>query len=90
MGKKKKLLKKHKNYKHFNYNILNYSDLEKIFIKYKKTIKLIIHAAAQPSHDLAKTIPLIPPTKVSLVIILRALEVVSSFVASARTDTVKV
>lgn len=56
---KKKLLKKHKNYKHFNYNILNYSDLEKIFIKYKKTIKLIIHAAAQPSHDLAKTIPLI-------------------------------
>ena len=55
---KKKLLKKHKNYKHFNYNILNYSALEKIFNKYKKSIKLIIHAAAQPSHDLAKKIPL--------------------------------
>lgn len=55
---KKNLLKRHKNYKHFNYNILNYSALEKIFIKYKKSIKLIIHAAAQPSHDLAKTIPL--------------------------------
>ena len=55
---KKNLLKKHKNYKHFNYNILNYSALEKIFKKYKKSIKLIIHAAAQPSHDLAKKIPL--------------------------------
>ena len=55
---KKKLLKKYKNYKHFNYNILNYSALEKIFNKYKKSIKLIIHAAAQPSHDLAKKIPL--------------------------------
>ena len=51
---RKKLLKKHKNYKHFNYNILNYSALEKIFKKYKESIKLIIHAAAQPSHDLAK------------------------------------
>ena len=55
---KKNLLKKHQNYKHFNYNILNYSALEKIFKKYKKSIKLIIHAAAQPSHDLAKKIPL--------------------------------
>ena len=33
--------------------------MEKIFKKYKKSIKLIIHSAAQPSHDLAKAIPLI-------------------------------
>ncbi len=56
---KKNLLKKYKNYKHFNSNILNYSTLEKIFKKYKKSIKLIIHSAAQPSHDLAKIMPLI-------------------------------
>ena len=56
---KKNLLKKYKNYKHFNSNILNYPTLEKIFKKYKKSIKLIIHSAAQPSHDLAKMMPLI-------------------------------
>ena len=56
---KKHLLKKYKNYKHFNYNILNYFTIDKIFKKYKKSIKLIIHSAAQPSHDLAKTMPLI-------------------------------
>ena len=33
--------------------------LKKIFIKYKKSIKLIIHCAAQPSHDWAKDRPFI-------------------------------
>ncbi len=56
---KKNLLKKHKNYYHFNYNLLNYESIQKIFKKYKKSIKLIIHSAAQPSHDLAKTMPLV-------------------------------
>ena len=56
---KKKLVKKYKNYLHFNYDIQNFSALEKIFRKYKKSIKLIIHSAAQPSHDLAKLLPLI-------------------------------
>ena len=51
---KNDLTKRYKNYKHFNYNILNYSLLEKLFKKYRKSIKLIIHSAAQPSHDLAK------------------------------------
>ena len=55
---KNSLSKKYKNYLHFNLSILNYNSLEKIFKKYKKRIKLIIHSAAQPSHDLAKKIPL--------------------------------
>ena len=43
-----------KNYTHYNTDIRNYIALEKIFKKYKKNIKVIIHAAAQPSHDWAK------------------------------------
>ncbi len=56
---KKNLIKKYKNYFHFNYNLLNYTSIEKVFKKYKKSIRLIIHTAAQPSHDLAKAIPLV-------------------------------
>ena len=56
---KKNLIRKYKTYSHFNYNIKNYSSLEKIFKRYKKKIKLIIHSAAQPSHDLAKIIPIV-------------------------------
>ena len=55
---KKNLIKNQKNYTHYNKNIENYSSLEKIFKKYKKSINLIIHSAAQPSHDLAKQIPI--------------------------------
>ena len=40
-----------KNYKHLDIDIRNFKKLKKIFIKYKKNIKIIIHAAAQPSHD---------------------------------------
>ena len=43
-----------KNYNHFNIDIRNYSALKKVFSRYKKNIKVIIHAAAQPSHDWAK------------------------------------
>ena len=56
---KKKLIAKHKNYLHFNDNIQNYFSIEKIFKKYKKSIKLILHLAAQPSHDLAKIMPIV-------------------------------
>lgn len=51
---KKSLEKKYKNYKHFNIDIRNYESLKKIFNRSKKSLKLIIHAAAQPSHDWAK------------------------------------
>ena len=51
---KKSLKKKIKNYNHFNIDIRNYNSLKKIFSKYRNQIKLIIHCAAQPSHDWAK------------------------------------
>ena len=56
---KKKLKKNLKNYTHYNVDIRNYASLRKIFKKYKKKIKVIIHAAAQPSHDWAKNKPFI-------------------------------
>jgi len=49
-----KLKKELKNYEHFNTDIRNFKNLKKIFKKFKKNISLIIHAAAQPSHDWAK------------------------------------
>jgi len=56
---KKKLKKKIKNYTHFDIDIRNYASLEKVFKKYKNNIKVIIHAAAQPSHDWAKNKPFV-------------------------------
>ncbi len=56
---KKKLKKDLKNYKHANLDIKNYNALSKIFKKNKKNIKVIIHAAAQPSHDWAKNKPFV-------------------------------
>ena len=54
---KKKIIKENKNYLHFNIDIRNSQALEKIFRKYKKDISLIIHCAAQPSHDYGKNYP---------------------------------
>mgnify|MGYP001394424904 CR=1 FL=1 len=56
---KKKLKDNLKNYSHFNIDITNYQSLKKIFAKYKNKINVIIHAAAQPSHDWAKNKPFI-------------------------------
>jgi CDP-paratose 2-epimerase len=56
---KKKLKKDLKDYTHFNTDIRKYNSLKKIFQKYGKKIKVIIHAAAQPSHDWAKNKPFI-------------------------------
>ena len=56
---KNNLIKLYKNYIHKNIDIRNYSALEKIFKKYKNSIKLIIHSAAQPSHDWAKKKPFV-------------------------------
>jgi len=54
-----KLKKLNKKYRHFNSDIRNYKNLEKIFKKYKKNIKVIIHCAAQPSHDYGKNFPVL-------------------------------
>ena len=56
---KHKLLKRNKKFKNFNIDIRNYNNLEKIFKIYKKKISLIIHCAAQPSHDYGKNYPII-------------------------------
>ena len=55
----KNFLKKEykKKYIHFNTDIRKFKDIEKIFAKYKKKIKVIIHSAAQPSHDWAALNP---------------------------------
>jgi CDP-paratose 2-epimerase len=54
-----KLKNKLKNYHHYNVDVRNYESLKKIFKKYKNKIKIIIHCAAQPSHDWAKNKALI-------------------------------
>ena len=56
---KNKLINSHKNFKHFTTDIRNFKNLEKIFKKYKNNISLIIHCAAQPSHDYGKDHPII-------------------------------
>ena len=56
---KNKLLKRNKNFKNLNVDIRNYEKLKKIFKKYSRNISLIIHCAAQPSHDYGKNYPVI-------------------------------
>lgn len=46
------------NYKHFSVDIRDYTALEEIFKEYSGDIKLIVHTAAQPSHDWAANEPL--------------------------------
>ena len=49
--------KRNKKYLHHNLDIRNSVAIEKIFSKYKKKISIIIHCAAQPSHDYGKNFP---------------------------------
>lgn len=54
-----KLLKKNiRNYRHENIDIRDKKRLERIFKEFSTDIKLIIHAAAQPSHDWAAKEPI--------------------------------
>ena len=54
---KSQLIKRNKNFKSLNVDIRNFSKLDKIFKKYSKNISVIIHCAAQPSHDYGKKFP---------------------------------
>ena len=54
---KNKLLKSNKKFNNFSIDIRNFNSLDKIFKKYSKNIALIIHCAAQPSHDYGKSYP---------------------------------
>ena len=56
---KNKLLKSNKKFKNFSVDIRNFNNLNRIFKKYSRYIDLIIHCAAQPSHDYGKNHPLI-------------------------------
>ena len=56
---KNKLLKRNKNFKNLNIDIRNYEKLKKIFKRYSRNISLIIHCAAQPTHDYGKNYPII-------------------------------
>ena len=52
-----RLSENHSNYKHCNIDIRNQAELKKVFEEYKQDIALIVHTAAQPSHDWAANEP---------------------------------
>jgi len=45
-------------YEHYNIDIRDYEKLNEVFSKYSSTIDIVIHTAAQPSHDWAANEPL--------------------------------
>ncbi len=53
-----RLQSQYSNYRHHNLDIRDYNGLEKIFKEYNNDISLVIHTAAQPSHDWAAKEPL--------------------------------
>ena len=55
---KARLLDKYPNFKNYDCDIREYDAMRIIFEKYSTDIKLIIHTAAQPSHDWAANEPL--------------------------------
>ena len=55
---KNRLEKSFPNYQHKNIDIRDTKEIEELFRKYGTDIKLIIHTAAQPSHDWAAKEPL--------------------------------
>jgi len=52
-----RLKEKIRNYKSYNIDIRELKSLEKVFGEYGKDIKLVLHTAAQPSHDWAAKEP---------------------------------
>lgn len=54
---KKRLIKRYKNYRHYPVDIRNETGIRRIFKKFGRDISLIIHTAAQPSHDWAAKDP---------------------------------
>lgn len=54
----KKLLNDYDKFKFYNIDIRDYGQLEVIFKQYCKNIEVIIHTAAQPSHDWASKEPM--------------------------------
>lgn len=52
-----RLVQSHNNFQPISIDIQNFQDLKQIFEKYNSDIELIIHTAAQPSHDWAAKEP---------------------------------
>ena len=52
-----RLQEKYPNYQHYSLDIRNVEDLQQVFAEYSTDIKLIVHTAAQPSHDWAAKEP---------------------------------
>ena len=53
-----RLTEQYTNYRHNNIDIRDFESLEKVFSEYGSSIELIIHTAAQPSHDWAAKEPI--------------------------------
>ncbi len=53
-----RIQERYPNYEHYNIDIRNYSGLEDLFKKYGTDISLVVHTAAQPSHDWASSEPI--------------------------------
>lgn len=54
---RKRLEAELKNYEHYNVDIRDYAKIQEIFQRFGKDISLVIHTAAQPSHDWAASDP---------------------------------
>ncbi|MDD5465409.1 MAG: NAD-dependent epimerase/dehydratase family protein [Candidatus Omnitrophica bacterium] len=54
---KQRLQKQYKNYRHYSVDIRSRHKINHIFKKFNKDIALVVHAAAQPSHDWAAKDP---------------------------------
>ena len=54
---KSRLLERYSNYRHYTTDIRDVQGLEKLFREYGSDIRLILHTAAQPSHDWAAKEP---------------------------------
>ncbi|MEW6407084.1 MAG: NAD-dependent epimerase/dehydratase family protein [Patescibacteria group bacterium] len=56
---KRRLENKYKNFKNYSIDIRDKERIEKLFKKFHRDISLVIHAAAQPSHDWAVKDPMV-------------------------------
>src|SRR5438067_1672682 len=56
---RRRTLEQHlRGYRHFDADIRDQDEMERIFARYEGAIAVVIHAAAQPSHDWAAREPL--------------------------------
>ncbi len=77
-----RLSEENSNYVHYSKDLREYEEIKKIFEKYNSSIKLIVHAAAQPSHDWAAKEPL-TDFNVNATATLNMLELTRNFCPSA-------